>query len=156
MPQPRRNSRPKPIAAWLSLLPCLFLTHCATPRHLDTARLSEGMTAPEVEAVWGSPSTILEYQDDSGAHTRWEYHRRITREKLYWSVENQVTPFGITPTLNRRGIPYTTSYLAGFAVFTDDLLVRWQSFPPPTSPPPYIQSMPDPDFRDGTSAFSTF
>jgi hypothetical protein len=114
------------------------------------------MTAPEVESVWGPASNTLEYQDDSGSHTRWEYKRQVTRERLYWSVENQVTPFGITPTLNRRGVPYSISYLAAFAVFTEDQLVRWQSFPAPTLPPPSIQSLPDPDFRDGTSAFSGF
>ncbi|MGA1236577.1 MAG: hypothetical protein ACO34E_06895 [Limisphaerales bacterium] len=156
MPRPTRKCRSKPIVAWLSFLACLFLTHCAAPRYLDTTRLSEGMSAPEVETVWGSPSNILEYQDDSGFYTRWEYHRRITREKLYWSVENQVTPFGITPTVNRRGIPYNVSYLAAFAVFKEDQLVRWQSFPPPTQPPPSIQSMPDPDFRDGASPFGLF
>jgi hypothetical protein len=93
--------------------------------------LRHGMTAAEVEAGWGLPTSITEYADDGGLQVRWEYRRNWVGERMYWSMEPRPVAGGQVVTVERRGVPYTRRYLAGYAVFQNGELIRWQAYPPP-------------------------
>jgi hypothetical protein len=113
------------------LVVCVYAVACATGQQGRFAPLRDGLNPAEVEALWGPPSTITQYEDSSGHQVHWEYRKRHVGERRYWAVELQPTAHGQVPTLERRGIPHSGSYLAAIVTFRDNQVIRWGTFPPP-------------------------
>lgn len=90
--------------------------------------LAEGMDSTSVRGLWGEPSGVVEYDDSLGHHVRWEYRRTVVGESMYWSMEPRQAGHGMTIEAVRRGRPYSRGYLAGWAVFREGRLVRWQTY----------------------------
>ena len=113
----------------------LLFAGCASSNGSKVLRpeLVEGMDPEAVAEVWGEPSSVLEYDDSLGHHVRWEYYRTAVLESMYWSIEPRYTPQGMTSEAVYRGRPYSQRYLAGWVVFREGALVRWQAYPYPTA-----------------------